>query len=261
VMRRRSLALASLLFTVLPAPSRADELSVDVPATGAVAGAALATFGVLELTGDRLTPPTCRWCEPPPLDENVRLHLRWNDTQLANNLSNVALAMVPAALVVTDFVLAGHDLPRFGEDMLVVVEAISVTAVATDVLKYATARRRPYAWASGVRNEPGADNSFVSGHASAAFSSAAAFGTVAMLRGYPGWPIIYAAGFTGATAVSYFRMAADKHWLTDVAAGAALGTAIGVGMPLLLHRKEGGADQRSASLVITPMPLGVAGVF
>jgi len=257
---RRPLALALLLVVLRPAPCRADELSVNVPVAGAVTGAAVVAFGVLELTGSRLTPPTCRWCEPPGLDRNVRLHLRWSDTQLASTLSSVGVALVPASLLVTDVALAG-GFTRAGEDLLVVFESIAVTAVATDVLKYATARRRPDAWASGIRTDPGSDNSFVSGHASAAFASAAAFGTVAMLRGYAGWPIIYAVGFTGATAVSYFRVAADRHWLTDVAAGAALGTAVGVGLPLLLHRRAHGADGRSASIVITPMPLGVAGVF
>lgn len=260
-MKRSPLALVLLLIAVRPAPSRADELSVDVPVTGAVTGGALAVFGALELAGSKLTPSTCRWCEPPALDDNVRLHLRWSDTQLAHNLSNVMLAVVPASLVVTDYVLAGHDLNRFGEDVLVVLESVAVTAVLTDVVKYATARRRPFAWASGVRTDSGDDNSFVSGHASAAFSSAAAFGTVAVLRGYPGAPIIYAAGFAGATAVSYFRVAADRHWLTDVAAGAALGAGVGVALPLLLHRRGHDADGRPDGIIVTPMPLGVAGTF
>ena len=260
---RRPLALALLLAVAVPEPSRADELSVDVPATAAVTGASLAALAALQLAGASLTPSTCRWCDPPALDENVRLHLRWNDTQLAGTISDLVLVGVPVALVATDyFAVAGGDWRRFGEDTLVVAEAISVSAVLTNVLKYATARRRPAAWASGVRSTFSDDNSFVSGHASATFAGAAAAGTVAMLRGYPGWPFIYAAGFAGATAVSYLRIAADRHWLTDVAAGAALGTAVGLAMPLLLHRRrDEPADSRSATIVITPMPLGVAGVF
>jgi membrane-associated phospholipid phosphatase len=34
-------------------------------------------------------------------------------------------------------------------------------------------------------------------------------------------------------------MAADRHWLSDVAAGAVLGTAVGIAAPLLLHRASG----------------------
>lgn len=258
---RAAAALVLAITAAGPAAARSDDLSVDVPVTAAVTGAAAATYGVLDLAGDRLTPSTCRWCEPPGLDRNARLHLRWDDTQRADTLSNVLLVAVPTSLLVADWALAGRDLRRSGEDLLVVMESIAVTGVATTALKYGTARRRPEAWASGVRTSHGDDNSFVSGHASATFAGAAAFGTVARLRGYEGWPFVYAAGFAGATAVSYFRVAADRHWVTDVVAGAGLGTAIGVSLPLLLHRRGHEARDGSTTLMVTPMPLGVAGTF
>jgi membrane-associated phospholipid phosphatase len=80
------------------------------------------------------------------------------------------------------------------------------------------------------------------------------------LRGYAGWPWVYAGGFTAAAAVGYLRMAGDKHWLADVAAAAAIGTASGLLTPLLLHRKEAPAPGQP-SLGLTVVPLGVAGVF
>ena len=243
-----------------PVPSRADELSVDVPVTAAVAGGAVVANGLLLLGASALTPASCRWCEPPGLDENVRLHLRWSDTRLAGTLSNVLVVAVPASLLVADFFMAGREFSRAGEDVLVVLEAVAVTGVATNVLKYATARRRADAWAAGTRTRADDDNAFVSGHASVAFAAAAAFGSVALLRDYPGWPLVYAAGLAGAAAVGYFRIAADRHWLTDVAGGAALGTAVGVGLPLLLHR-QASTEQRSTRVLVTPFPLGVAGVF
>lgn len=257
-----TLALALSLAVLPPAISRADELSVDVPTTAAVSGTAAVVFGALELNGGKLTPSTCRWCEPPGLDRNVRLHLRWSDTKLAGNISDALLIGTPLSLAALHyFVLTGRDLHRFGEDALVVFEAVAMTALATDVVKYSVARRRPDAWAAGVRNSAGDDNAFLSGHASGTFAAAAAFGTVAMLRGYSGWPWLYAAGFTSATAISYLRVAADRHWLTDVAAGAALGTGIGMAVPLLLHRKARDAAKRSATIIVTPVPLGVAGTF
>lgn len=254
--------VALLALFVGSAVARADELSVNVPATAAVTGTATAVFMALELTGSKLTPRMCHWCEPPGIDANTRLHLKWDDTRLANDLSTMLLVAVPASLMALDyFVLTHREFNRFGEDVLVVVEAVAVTAVATDTIKYAAARRRPFAWASGIRTSYGDDNSFVSGHSSATFAGAAAFGTLAMLRGYPRWPLIYVAGFAGATAVSYLRIAADKHWLTDVFGGAALGTAVGVALPLLLHRKTPAHDARNATIIVTPVPLGVAGTF
>jgi membrane-associated phospholipid phosphatase len=262
VKTRTPLALALSLVVVSPAISRADELSVDLPTTAAVTGSATALFVVLEATGDTLTPGTCRWCEPPGLDRNARLHLRWDNTSRAATISDVLLVGIPSSLIALDyFVLEHKDVHRFAEDVLVGLEALAVTAVVTDAIKYGVARRRPDAWASGVRKNFGDDNSFVSGHASGTFAAAAAFGTVAMLRGYPSWPFIYAAGFTGAATVSYLRVAADRHWLTDVLSGAALGTGIGIGLPLLLHRKAPEPDGRSATIIVTPVPLGVAGTF
>ncbi len=259
---RTPLALALSLFVASPAIPRADELSVDLRVTGAVTGSATALFIGLELAGNALTPATCRWCDPPGFDRNARLHLRWGDPSRAATLSDVLLVGIPSSLIAVDyFVLADHDVRRFTEDVLVGLEAIAVTAVATDAIKYGVARRRPNAWASGVRKSFGDDNSFLSGHASGTFAAAAAFGTVAMLRDYPSWPLIYAVGFTGAATVSYLRVAADRHWLTDVLSGAALGTGIGLGLPLLLHRKSHEPDGRSATMIVTPVPLGVAGTF
>jgi membrane-associated phospholipid phosphatase len=79
------------------------------------------------------------------------------------------------------------------------------------------------------------------------------------LRGDSGWPWIHAGGAAAAAAVAYFRIAADKHWLTDVAVGAAIGSAIGVALPLLLHRGSGGA--REAWVQVTPATIGIAGSF
>jgi membrane-associated phospholipid phosphatase len=262
VKTRTPLALALSLAVLGPAVSRADELSVDVPRTAAMTGAAAAAFGLLELSGDSLTPGSCRWCDPPALDRNARLHLRWGDTKLAGNLSDVLLVGTPVTLATVHYLALTHrDLGRFAEDALVALEALAFTAVATDAVKYAVARRRPDAWASGARRSAGDDNAFLSGHASGTFAAVASFGTVAMLRGYPGWPWLSAAGFTSATAISYLRMAADRHWLTDVVAGAALGTGIGIAVPLLLHRTPREGDARATTLIVTPVPLGVAGTF
>jgi membrane-associated phospholipid phosphatase len=262
VKTRTPLAVALSLAVLQPAISRSDELSVDVPVTAAVTGGAALAFGVLELTGNSLTPASCRWCEPPALDRNARLHVRWDDTRLAGNISDVLLVATPLSLAAVHyFALTNRDLDRFGEDALVVLEALALTAVATDAAKYTVARRRPDAWAAGVRTSASDDNAFWSGHASGTFAAAAAFSTVAMLRGYPGWPWMSAAGFTSAAAISYLRMAADRHWLTDVLTGAALGTGIGIAVPLLLHRKPRGPDGPTTMIIVTPVPLGVAGTF
>ena len=77
--------------------------------------------------------------------------------------------------------------------------------------------------------------SFISGHAALAFSVATAAGMVAHRRGYQLEPVIWAVGFTLAGSTAYLRIAADKHYFTDVLAGSLVGSAFGVAVPLLLH--------------------------
>jgi membrane-associated phospholipid phosphatase len=242
-LRRVRIVIPGILLGCFVQPAAAsDRLAPEPARTAAIAASALGLILGAELTPGTLMPAQCRWCDPPAFDRSVRDALRWSDTSRANLLSHVAVSSVGLGLATADFAARG-DLDRGAEDLLVAVEAIAIAGVATEVVKFAAARRRPYAWAAGVRREANDDTSFPSGHAAAAFAAAGAFGTIAHLRGDSAAPV-YAVGFAAATGVAYLRMAADRHWLSDVATGAALGTAIGVAAPLLLHRRS--ASSRSS---------------
>ena len=253
-MTRALLALALVAATF---PARAEgppDLAVDVRTTAAIAGGSLAIWGASELLKGEIAPSSCRWCEPPALDRRARAQLAWSNPGAARLLSDVLVVALPASLA-AGTLLAARDLRHGGEDVLVAVEAIALAGLGTQIVKLAVARRRPYAWALGTRAGPDDDLSFFSGHASAAFATAGAFGTVARLRGYRAWPVVYAAGFSTATAIAYLRVAADKHWLSDVTAGAVFGTGVGIAVPLVLHR--GQADRK---LTVAPLPLGEVGL-
>jgi membrane-associated phospholipid phosphatase len=259
----RALAAAlALALAAAPAarPARADDLDPAVGRTAGITAGALLLVGGSELAKDSLAPSTCRWCDPTGVERDVRDALLWSDTAAASKASDVLVIAFPLALAGADLAMAGGDWRKAGEDALVVAESAALAEVATQVLKFATARRRPYAWASGARTRPDDVLSFPSGHTTLAFAVAGAFGTTAKLRGYQGWPFVYAGGFVAAAAVGWLRMAGDKHWLGDVAAGAAIGTASGLFTPLLLHRKEAPAPGQP-SLGLSVVPLGVAGVF
>jgi membrane-associated phospholipid phosphatase len=47
--------------------------------------------------------------------------------------------------------------------------------------------------------------------------------------------MVWAVGLTGAMAVGYLRIAADKHYLSDVLTAVVVGSLVGVGVPLLFH--------------------------
>lgn len=239
-----------------PSPQAAPGLRVDLPLTAALTGGALALVGGTELAKSKLAPGSCRWCEPPGFDRAARW--RWGDPAAASTASDVLVVALPASLALSDYFLAGRDLRKAGEDALVAAEAVAFSLLATQVAKFSFGRRRPRAWAAGARTSADDDLSFFSGHASASFAAASAFGTVARLRGYRWWPWVYAAGLSGAALVSFLRMGGDKHWLSDALAGAAVGSGIGFATPLLLHR---GRDDAPVRVTMTPFPLGVAGVF
>jgi len=60
-------------------------------------------------------------------------------------------------------------------------------------------------------------------------------GTVASMRGYASEPLFWSVGMGLAAFVGYLRIAADKHYFTDVLVGALVGTVSGIVVPRLLH--------------------------
>lgn len=95
---------------------------------------------------------------------------------------------------------------------MLVSDGLSAAIMATTVngLKYTVQRPRP---------DGSANNSFPSGH------TATAFMTATMLHKEYGWrsPWFSIGGYTVATVTGVSRILNNKHWMTDIAAGAAIG--------------------------------------
>lgn len=254
------LLFALVVLTSAPASraDSADALNVSWTADGTITGAALAAWGISELAKGRLSPPACRWCSADGVDTRVRNAVVWSNGATAASLSDVLQFGVPLGVATYDLLAASGDIHSASKDLLVIAEAVAISGAVTQGAKYAAARVRPYAYFG--RSDTGRDDhlSFWSGHTVVAFSAAAAGGTVARLHRYEGWPWVYAAGFTGAALTGYFRMAADKHWLTDVLASAAVGTGVGTLVPWL-HRT--GPAGMSFRVVPEPNGLAIGGEF
>jgi membrane-associated phospholipid phosphatase len=236
------------------------QLRYDWEVDGAVTAAALAVWGGTQLFQSRLAPATCRWCQVNSLDSSVRDALVWSDTGAANVASNVgAYAIVPLATVGLTALAAEHDgrLPEMAGNSLVITEAVALSGALNQIVKFAAGRERPFVHALPASEKPltsnPADNnvSFYSSHTSFAFSLATASGTVASMRKYRLAPLVWAAGMVSAAAVGYLRIAADRHYFTDVLAGAAVGAGIGFAVPSLFHRWRG-------LLALAPVPGGGA---
>lgn len=185
-------------------------------------------------------PDACRWCDPTSLDVAVRDALLWRDVATAETLSDVGTFGVTPALaigIVLTGTLADPSWNRTIDDVLPIVESMVVTQWVTRALKLSFGRRRPDAHFAGPTDAE--DNlSFPSGHTSRAFALATSAGVVAHMRGYPAEPYVWAAGLTIAAASGYFRIAADRHYVTDVLAGAAVGIVCGLTVPWLTRRSD-----------------------
>jgi membrane-associated phospholipid phosphatase len=259
-----SRSLAALALLAFAAPAGASEagtsLKVDWVLDGVVTGATLAAWGISGLMSGTLAPRECRWCGTPGLDARVRNAVVWPNPTPAATTSDVLVVVLPLGVGAYDLLAAraAGNTGAAAEDLLVIAESVGVAGVLSQIVRFTTARQRPFAYYGGGTGARADHLSFWSGHSATVFSAAAAGGTVARLRGYEGWPWVYAAGFTGAAVTDYFRMAGDKHWLTDALAGAAVGIGVGILVPWL-HRGGGGPQQ--VRVVPAPGGLAVAGYF
>jgi membrane-associated phospholipid phosphatase len=243
----------------LPEPGGPARLTVDLRLAATVTGVELGLTGLSLAFKDQLVPPSCRWCEPTPFDEWARGALVWSDTQAANTASDALQLLIPAGAAATLWIQAApHGQREVAEDLLVLAESMSTGILVTQGVKYAVARLRPDAWARGTIESPDDVLSFWSGHTSFAFTTAAAATQIARLRGRPGWKWLAVATFSAAALTGYLRVAADRHWATDVISGAVMGTATGLVIPLLAFQP---ADARRPAVTLAPAPGGLALVF
>ena len=233
------------------------DLRLDLSETAGITGAALAASLATVLLKDQLAPHTCRICGTDGLDISLRRVLVWKDTAAASHVSDALEVGVPvlAAGALALSAWQGGGARTAGEDLLMATEAVSVALLATQVAKYAFGRVRPDAWANpSATRTPDSLTSMWSGHTSAAFAAAAAAGTVARLRGYRSWPWILGVALAGATVCGWMRIAADRHWATDVVAGAAIGSIAGLGLPVWLHGRTGAGGGQPGGVRLQAFP-------
>ncbi|AEI66050.1 phosphatase PAP2 family protein [Corallococcus macrosporus] len=293
----RAFAIAVLLAVVPAAPvaaqdgadePRLHELRFDWTRDGILTGAAGALWISSEsFLKDDLAPAQCRWCDRAP-DGTDRLNRldRWGRglagatpeaRRRAHNWSNiVGFAALPAGVLGLQYAVgnsSGAPSRFFAQDATIIVQSAVFASLANQTVKFIAGRERPFVHVlpedqKGLTDHPTDNNlSFYSGHTNLAFSLVVSAGTVAALRGYKHQAWIWAVGVPVATSVGLLRMGADKHYLTDVATGALLGSAVGVAVPLLLHGRKGDATPKAQAgqFHMTPTAsarmMGISGTF
>jgi membrane-associated phospholipid phosphatase len=243
------------------APARGEEtrrLRYDTAIDGTITAAGGILWITSELLKPSLAPQSCRWCDEPlnPIDAAVKEAAR-ADRRAAHRASNVlGFVGVPVLLYAADALVARRDgrLSEWSADALVITEAAVLAADVNQAVKVAVGRERPFVHTLPADRKSGThepeDNhlSFYSGHTTLAFALATATGTVATMRGYSQAPAIWGVGMPLAALTGYLRIAADRHYFTDVLAGAVVGAAIGAVVPLLHGTEPRGAGVGTSAL-------------
>jgi hypothetical protein len=246
--------------STVPANLR-PRLKMDFETHAWATGGMLALVGASQYWSARIAPNHCRWCDPPQVDRWARGELLWKNKQAATLGSNLLVVAVPAGAAVTLGLWAhgaGAGFREGAEDLLVMTEAATISMSLMQVAKFTTARTRPDAWAGSGSKTANSRMSFYAGHAGTLFAVAASATQLGRLRGRPGWGWFAVISFAGAATCSWLRVASDNHWLTDVVAGAAVGTAVGLTLPgVVLHRANNG----TAAVTLVPAPGGIALIF
>ena len=178
-----------------------------------------------------------------PLDRSIARRLT-NERSKANRFLNGASKGVeyiadPGSIVIgSSLYLIGRFTNHPGLEDLGWhgTEAVLLGGGTAWVIKGLAGRARPFATGDTTAHDfkfgggfGNADRqSFPSGHTTAAFAAASAVVSEAE-RGWPGhfW-LVAPAMYGGATLVGLSRMYHDKHWASDVALGAAIGTFSGL---------------------------------
>lgn len=238
----------------LPAerPSREDptfqyDLKYELPATALLIGAWVGA----DMAKGKLAPAECRWCERNAggstvnrLDGSIRDAVKMADPRVADMASSIiGYGLLPVAALGLDLIAnAGEGgFRRWAVDLMMIAEASATAAGLTSLAKFTVGRARPYTQdrPAGAAGTPEDNLSFFSGHTSFAFAVAVSAATIATMRHSRWAPVVWTVGLALAAATGYLRIAADKHYFSDVLTGAAIGSAVGFAVPWL-HKKSWG---------------------
>ena len=254
-------ALACLLILPPVAAAASQDLEYNAGVTIGASALWLATAFPLKTA---LAPDSCRWCDRGKdgtdklngLDASMRERFRLPQPGSAAQISDALLVLgVPATSVASIWVAAKNDgrENETGENALLILEAVTVSAALNQVVKLTSGRQRPYAHYAAAGAAPTSEDnlSFYSGHSTVTFTTSVAAGTIASMRGYGGANWVWVPGAVLATATSYLRLGCDRHYFTDVLAGAVIGAGVGIAVPRLLHGGDDDAAGPSAPALRT----------
>jgi len=224
-MRRPAITLALLLASARAAPGQLPYSVTwwDAASVSAAGGLALLPVALDLPTGA----PSCAPCDPASLPgiDHAALHT------FSGSAATGSTVLLACVVGVAGFASL-HDLTpaQARGDAAVLVNSLAWTEAATEWLKVAVHRNRPILYtadAAAAASDRDNRQSFPSGHASLAFAAATSYLVMARRQHLPHRVRNAILMYAGAAGVAGLRVAAGKHFPTDVAGGALLGSGIG----------------------------------
>jgi membrane-associated phospholipid phosphatase len=173
-----------------------------------------------------------------------------NHSTFADVTSDVTAVLVMAGPPLLDLVDVGSG-EAFYSDAAVFAETLLVNGALVEIAKYTFQRPLPrtYAGDRSLIDSPGGYRSFYSGHTSTAFAALTASAMTLRLRyGERVWPWLVALFIGSSVAVE--RVAAGRHFPTDVLVGAVVGSGVGIVVPAL--------HVASTRIAVVPARQGIA---
>ena len=229
--------LMAALFLLLGARLPAQGLQADLARDGIILGSGLGFAGLSELLL-RAAPPMIP-LGPADIDQVNPLDRAWmlpysKQAETVSTILQYSSAFVPVLLSLAS------DPSSALSSGIVYAESLSLAFGAKNLLKYLFPRYRPYIYTGGAPGmDPSEDEqSFPSGHATIAFT-AAAFSAYLYFQGLPqtaNYLPFVIANFSLAGLTASYRVVSGMHFLTDVLAGAAIGTFCGFVIPALIRK-------------------------
>jgi membrane-associated phospholipid phosphatase len=235
--------------------------------TGVAAGIALGT--------NLVHPLKTGWSGGILLDDKLRsLRAPSLDSQLeVRTGTDVGLAVMTTFPILVDSMIVAYWY-RGSDDValqmaLIDAEAFALTGAIEGTSNYLSGRARPYSADCGTgvpsnTTDCSSDaryRSFFSGHTAVSFTAAGlicAHHEALELFESAADHVTCATGLLAAAAIGTLRIVGDAHYFSDVFVGAVVGTAVGLGVPLLHHykRAEPGGDSSGFALKVVPGPNG-----
>ncbi len=258
--------VACLAITIAPATARAEawyegENGRSRTVNLIVASGLGATVLASVIFRDSLQPERCRWCEPPGFDADVRNALVWDNVNVPRRISDITATSLPilgVAVNVIPIIADGATTAEIMDVALPIAGSLAINQTLTQIAKLAAARTRPGVYFAPTQGVWDAEDhvSFFSGHTSFAFAAATSAGMVARQRGSRYETAIWASGLTLASLVGYMRIAGDKHYFSDVLVGAAVGSATGLLVPILMEHDTRSTTSTTLSADARTISLG-----